>query len=182
LMKSGYWHFATHGSYDWSKPRQSAVLLAKSERLTMGDLLDRTGLGSPRLVVLSACETGIVDFQRTPDEFTGLPSAFLQAGAAGVVASLWPVDDVSTALLMMRFYDRHRGAGEAPAAALRNAQLWLRDATQADLVAYIARMVREGRLPPPQVDGLTAAIARTGNVTRPYAHPLHWAAFQFYGG
>ena len=85
-------------------------------------------IGRPRLVILSACETGVFDFQRTRDQFIGLPATFLQAGAAGVIGTLWPVDDTSTALIMMKFYNLHLANNMEPALALRRAQLWLRDA------------------------------------------------------
>lgn len=81
------------------------------------------------------------------DEALGLSTAFLAAGAAGVVATLWPVDDYSTALLMSRFYESlietgsrpgHPHGGD-PAAALRAAQLWLRALTPEDEETYLDR-------------------------------------------
>ena len=95
-------------------------------------------------MVLSACETGLYDIDRNPDEFVGLPATFMQAGAAGVVGSLWLVDDLATALLMAKFYDLHLGGpkgsgpkgGLAPPTALRQAQAWLRDSTRMELAAY----------------------------------------------
>jgi len=123
LAKSSHWHFATHGTFSWTNTAQSALLLADGDRLTVRDLLDCSDLGHPRLVILSGCETGVFDFQRTPDEFIGLPATFLQAGAAGVIGTLWPVDDTSTALIMMKFYNLHfannmEPSGAAPGAAV----------------------------------------------------------------
>ena len=51
----------------------------------------------------------------------GLTRGFLYAGAARVVASLWEIDDRTTAEFMRRFYESMLGAGERPAAALRAA-------------------------------------------------------------
>ena len=56
--------------------------------LSVGRLLDTEGLGRPRLVVLSACETGLFDINRNPDEFIGLPGTFTALGAAGVLGTL----------------------------------------------------------------------------------------------
>ena len=63
-----------------------------------------------RLATLSACETGIVGTD-LPDEVVMLPSALLEAGYAGVAASLWSVADFSTAMLMVRFYQCWRQKG-----------------------------------------------------------------------
>jgi tetratricopeptide (TPR) repeat protein len=181
LAKSSHWHFATHGTFSWINTEQSALLLAEGDRLTVRDLLDRADLGHPRLVVLSACETGVFDFQRTPDEFIGLPATFLQAGSAGVIGTLWPVDDTSTALIMMKFYELHFAKNVEPAAALRGAQLWLRGATVPEIQAFLAEMVRAGRLSSEQGDMLRKSLLSGKANAPPYAHPYYWAAFQFYG-
>lgn len=69
------------------------------------------------LVVLSACETGT-----GRDWFSGLSGVFMHAGAARVVASLWPVPDSATAHLMKEFYQGVFKENLAPAAALSKAQ------------------------------------------------------------
>jgi CHAT domain-containing protein len=181
LAKSSHWHFATHGTFSWSSPAQSALLLAGDDRLAMRDMFDRTDMGHPRLVVLSACETGVFDFQRAPDEFIGLPAAFLQAGAAGVVGTLWPVDDTSTALAMMKFYDLHLANRTMPALALRRAQLWLRDVTRQEVLAFVGDMRRSGRLSPSQEAQVTSSLREGAAHDKPFSHPFYWAAFQFYG-
>jgi len=66
----------------------------------------------------------------------GLPAAFLELGAGGVIGSLWQVSDLATALLMARFYELHIGDGLAPADALKQAKTWLRGATRRELIAY----------------------------------------------
>jgi CHAT domain-containing protein/tetratricopeptide (TPR) repeat protein len=181
LKKSSYWHFATHGTFNWKSPRASALLLAEGDRLTIGNMLDQVGLGRPRLVVLSACETGFYDFQHVSSEFIGLPSAFLQVGAAGVIGTLWSVDDVSTALLMMRFYELHLADQVEPATALRRAQFWLRDKTHQELRDFIGTLRKARRLTVEQEAMLKAAIASGEGGERPFRHPYYWAAFQFFG-
>jgi tetratricopeptide (TPR) repeat protein len=181
LAKSSHWHFATHGTFSWVNTARSALLLADGDQLTVRDLLDRADLGHPRLVILSACETGVFDFQRTPDEFIGLPATFLQAGSAGVIGTLWPVDDTSTALVMMKFYELHFARTMEPASALRSAQLWLRDAAVAEIDAFLVQMVRSGRLSSEQEGMLRRSLISGKANEPPYAHPYYWAAFQFYG-
>ena len=78
-----------------------------------------------RLVVLSACQTGV----GTPipgEGMRGLSWAFFHAGARRVIASLWRVGDQPTALLMERFYAALLQDRQPPAAALRQAQNSLR--------------------------------------------------------
>ena len=181
LGKSSHWHFATHGVFSWTDNAQSALLLADGERLTVRDLLDRSDLGHPRLVILSACETGVFDFQRAPDEFIGLPATFLQVGSAGVIGTLWPVDETSTALIMMKFYDFYFAKNLEPALALRRAQLWLREAARPALDAFLSELVRSGRLSSPQETMLRKPLTGGNANEKPYAHPYYWAAFQFYG-
>ena len=131
LKGKSYWHFASHGLFNWDDARQSGLLMKDSQLLTVGALLDARGaLGSPRLVVLSACETGLYDTSKNPDEFVGLPATFLQLGAGGVIGSLWQVNDAATALLMARLYELHIGGALAPADALKQAKVWLRTATR----------------------------------------------------
>lgn len=80
------------------------------------------------LVILSACETarGIA---QSGEGVQGLVSAFQMAGARGVIATLWRVDDEGTRRLMGDLYERmlRRSGGRAPAEALREAAIALRD-------------------------------------------------------
>jgi CHAT domain-containing protein len=72
------------------------------------------------LVTLSACETGR-SLVGGGDELLGLMRATLAAGAASLLASLWAVEDSSTATLMQGFYSR-LAQGERKGEALRQAQ------------------------------------------------------------
>ncbi|HYT63155.1 MAG TPA: CHAT domain-containing protein [Gemmatimonadales bacterium] len=81
-----------------------------------------------RLLVLSACQTGVGAGALTDvppgDDWVGLVQGFLYAGASNVMATLWPVSDVATARLMERFYKElaaGRPEGEALALAQRAA-------------------------------------------------------------
>jgi CHAT domain-containing protein len=70
----------------------------------------------------------------------------MMVGAAAVLGTLWPVDDLASTLLTGRFYELHLQKELSPPAALRQAQLWLRDATRADLADYFHAAAAEGRL------------------------------------
>ena len=78
---------------------------------------------------LSACETGVPG-ARLPDEVVSLPSAFIRAGFAGAIGSLWTVSEKSTAMLMIRFYQLWRAEGKQPVQALARAHKELREDTR----------------------------------------------------
>lgn len=207
LKGRSHWHFASHGTFTWSDVRQSALILRDFERLSVGRLLDTSGLGRPRLVVLSACETGLSEITSNPDEFVGLPSTFMALGAAGVLGTLWPVSDAATALLMARFYELHIGEGLSPPTALHRAQAWLRQATNAEISAYVDSAASAGRIARSYADNIRSAMSPEGlksdrnssavqwittdtsrgdgatrsatptTIARPYAHPYFWAGF-----
>lgn len=129
-------HFATHGKLDRASPFNSSLLLAGGEELTVYEL---AGIRlDAELVVLSACETGK---GRTTggDDLLGLTRALLGAGAHKAIVSLWPVDDLSTSLMMGEFY-RRLLTGLSPAAALRHAREYLRNLTPGQLPGEIERL------------------------------------------
>ena len=173
-------HFACHGYYAWKDPQQSGLVLAEHEPLTLERILGEANLRGTRLVTLSACETGVSEFQQAPDEYLSLPGAFLQVGVPGVLASLWAVDDLSTMLLMREFYRRHLDDGLEPAASLRAAQLWLRDATDKELAPRLEAQRDFSSIVGQRAGELLDTRSRTGT-SRPFAHPFYWAAFVFLG-
>ena len=167
LKGKSYWHFSSHGTFDWSDVRRSGLLMKGKQPLTVQSLLDEQGrLGRPRLVVLSACETGLYDAAKNPDEFVGLPATFMQLGASGVLATLWQVDDLATALLVARFYELHRVHGIAPPTALKQAQAWLRGATKTELISYARKARATAKLDETQLAVLESTMksrSRDGN-------------------
>ena len=118
-----YLHLATHGSLNRNAPSLSALQLepdAQNDgRLELHEIAELKLRA--RLVTLSACETALGSgyFTETPagDEFVGITRAFLGAGSHAVMASLWPVNDASTRLLMMSFYRRLLRASDVQALA-----------------------------------------------------------------
>ncbi len=147
LAHAWYAHLAIHGRYDLDAPRSSRLVLAGNDSLPqdkrhiyLSEALDGlVNLAGLRLLVLSACETGLIDTGLAPDEVVGLAAGFLQAGAAGVIASLWAVDDQATYLLMSRFAQLYLDPVRKwpPARALAEAQRWLyEEATNAVLMTF----------------------------------------------
>ena len=123
-------HFATHGELNPGRPLLSHLALSRLDargRPTDGALYAHEIYGlelAAELVTLSACDTALGRQVRGEGLVAGLPRAFLYAGAARVVVSLWAVDDRSTRDLMVGFY-RGLVVGRPPAEALRQAQLSL---------------------------------------------------------
>ena len=118
----GALHLACHGLFRADNPMFSALKLHDGWLLAADAMgLDLNGA----LVTLSACESGRSEVIGG-DEILGLTRAFLGAGAATLAVSLWLVQDETTAELMGNWYERLRD-GELPAAALRAAQLELKE-------------------------------------------------------
>ncbi|MEO0164924.1 MAG: CHAT domain-containing protein [candidate division WOR-3 bacterium] len=123
-------HFATHGKLaPGDSALESKIILSKDDE-NDGELRVREIFNmeiDAYLVTLSACETGQLrgfsEGAYIGDELTGLSRAFIYAGTPSVIASLWKVSDVSTALLMAQFYKNLRGADKTK--ALCDAQRWL---------------------------------------------------------
>jgi CHAT domain-containing protein len=85
--------------YDGDRP------VALSELWTAGDMLVGRELDGCSLVVLSACESGAGGLGVDElDEATGLPAAMQLAGAANIVATLWPVGDAHGAVFVDELY------------------------------------------------------------------------------
>jgi CHAT domain-containing protein/Tfp pilus assembly protein PilF len=132
LVNPGVVHVATHGVLNVRNPMFSRIELARPAsfkgdddgRLEVHELL---GLGiRSSLVFLSGCETGAVQ-EWTDDPVRGaaeltLAQAFLSAGAANVVVTLWRIDDAGAAAFAGQFYRalQRQSLAEAVAAAQRS--------------------------------------------------------------
>ena len=173
-------HFAAHAELKGDDPLSSAILLAKGEgdegRLQVGEVFEMDLSAS--LVVLSGCETGLGKLS-SGDELVGLTRAFIYAGTPSVVASLWKVDDASTAHLMSSFYRNLKTKSKVE--SLRQAQLELiRGGKQSDLLARrgVGGIGKMGEVPQakPQSPG-SASVP----VSISTSHPYFWAPFILVG-
>ena len=153
----GVVHLATYGVLNKHNPLFSFVELASGAppeaageadgRLEVHEVF---GLAlDARLLVLSACQTalgsGSVSDLPAGDDWVGLVRAFLSVGVANVIATLWPVEDRSTARLMVGLHSRLK-VGRAEAAALAEAQREaLRNPTTADPFYWAGFVLVGGR-------------------------------------
>ncbi len=143
-------HFATHGFVDYQHPELSGLVLslvdekgnAQDGFLRMHDVYN---LKLPvDLVVLSACNTGLGK-EVKGEGLIALTRGFMYAGAGGVVASLWKVDDDATAELMTHFYEGMFKRELTPAAALRDAQIAMWQQKRWHSPYYWAAFVLQGQ-------------------------------------
>lgn len=126
-----------------------------------------------------------------PDESLTLPAVLLGTGFAGAVASLWAVEDISTTLLSIRFYEEWLDNKKSPALALHIAQRWLRTTSNIEkcdhLSAYSGKLKALSDAPENVHADAIAALSRLQAtlVGDPGAYQFrdlyHWAAFFLIG-
>lgn len=155
-------HFGCHAHL--ADPPIESYLSLSDGRLPVGDMLDqarRRPVGVPgALVVLAACTSDASD--ALPDESLSLATAFLTAGASGVVGARWAVADAPTAVFMIMFHHYLSSGYPNPAVALRATQVWMIEGG--------------GRLPTGFDPVLADEITRL-DLTR----VEHWGAFTYQG-
>ncbi|WIX92526.1 CHAT domain-containing protein [Amycolatopsis sp. DG1A-15b] len=180
LRLSDVFHAGCHGRADFADPLRSYLLLPGDRRLELERIL-RMRLRL-RLAVLSACESSLPGTE-LPDEVVGLPSGLVQAGVAGVVATMWVTGQHASALLITRFYRDWQGG--SPALALAGAQRWLRDVTVAQLEQEWETALDDGAawLPPEAGEKLLTALLDRDLAPgdRPWSGIDVWAAAAFTG-
>jgi CHAT domain-containing protein len=118
-------HLATHGQFS-SQAKDTFILAADGPiNVTQLDALLRSRTQSRsqaiELLVLSACQTAKGDDRAT----LGLAGVAIKAGARSTLASLWHIDDRSTAILIGAFYHELTTNKVTKAEALRRAQVTL---------------------------------------------------------
>ncbi len=143
-------HIASHFVESHGFNRNSFFLLGDGSRLRQEELEQRHyDLRHIDLMTLSACETGVSEpADEISERLEGFPETLLRLGARNVIASLWPVADEGSSLLMTTFYNHLKTHPHAKADALRQAQL---------------AVMKQGTT--------DAALPST------LAHPSHWAPF-----
>ncbi|MEQ9481095.1 CHAT domain-containing protein [Coleofasciculus sp. F4-SAH-05] len=118
-------HLATHGQF--SSDAEDTFILAWDDRVSVKQLGEVLQVREERkrqpleLLVLSACQTAAGDKRAA----LGIAGVAVRSGARSTLATLWSVDDQSTATLMVKFYQELAQANVAKAEALRQAQLAL---------------------------------------------------------
>ena len=139
---------------------RSGLVLAGVKQLHSGigedgvfTALEAAGLDliGTRLVVLSACDTGLGQLLNG-EGVDGLRRALFIAGAESQVISLWAVSDTATRDLMVGFYKRLQ-AGEGRTEALRQAQLTMMASSGRSHPFYWAAFIQSGNWAPVDLTG-----------------------------
>jgi CHAT domain-containing protein/Tfp pilus assembly protein PilF len=189
-LRKGYpvVHIASHFRFQPGNDSKSFLLMGDGRHLTLEELKTSANMfGGVQLLTLSACNTGMGDGA----EVEGFGTLAQRQGAKAVVASLWPVADESTSLLMREFYRiRESSAGMTKLEALREAQLrLLRGEVQIEPAVERARGdVTNGTSSSGTSSNGTSSGAASPdapsfplNTHAPYAHPYYWAPFFLMG-
>jgi CHAT domain-containing protein/uncharacterized protein HemY len=179
-------HVASHFQFQPGNEANSALLLGDGSFLSLAQLKNMPNVFSGvELLTLSACNTA-TGGSANGKEVEGFGVLAQRQGAKAVVASLWPVSDASTRMLMQKFYRlREAKAGATKSEALRQAQLELLRGNPA-LLALTA-----GAATTPATEReITHEEAKPGAANKPlfkvdpkapYAHPYYWAPFILIG-
>ena len=182
---SGIFHYTGHAQHQAEKSEDSALILGQGEELKLTEIL-QLNFANYYLVCLSACETGITKKGELIDEFVGLASGFLPE-TNYVISTLWRVDERSSALLTIYFYQLWN-QGIEPPEALQQAKDWLRELTNGKLGEWYAGellpLLRKAEFQnifffEREASRLQKKSAKIEE--KPYEHPYHWAAFTITG-
>ncbi len=151
-------HIASHFVFRPGNESTSFLLLGDGDKLTLNRIReDKLDFSHVDLMTLSACETALGGGRNAQgEEIEGLGALVQKQGAKGVIATLWPVADESTGLLMRNFYQLREQKKLSKSAALRQAQLVL---------------LKEGAVNRDNARGAAG----------PHAHPFYWAPFILMG-
>jgi len=168
-------HFSGHAEYNFQNPLDSYLMLSENseENLTLNTIFADLHIPQADLVTLSACCTGVVDAFQPLEEYLGLPTGFLLAGAKAVIGSQWKVNSIATAFIFDEFYRQLEQTGNK-AIALKNAQNWLRRRT-ADELRERASTWDLSKLEITERIRLDAALYSLEGI--PFENPYYWAAF-----
>ena len=165
-------HVATHFVFRPGTVDDSYMVLGKGKKLSLNDLRvgDYPFFGLD-LIALSACETALGVRNADGREMEGFGALAQSRGASSVMATLWPVSDLSTAYLMVQFYSLRETKGTTKADSLRLAQL---EFLEFDL----------GR-PTEKLDFSAVGLREVGGQAVPdkdlLRHPYFWAPFILMG-
>ncbi len=192
--------FVGHGQYDWKKPQDSWLGLLKNQDANKNQYEKLMGLKSLladvdsrlQLVVLAACGIGLPQIKAQMTEYRGFAEDLTIKGhIPTVVATLWPVHQLSTVLIMRDFHSRllmtnqnHAEIPQTIPSILRQSQLWLRNLTKDKVLEEIQNLTNVAGLDQStqtELENVKEGMKRQ-LAEYPFAHPYFWSPFYVMGG
>lgn len=183
LYDNAYLHIQLHGQYHFIYPEKSSLLLNHESEINSEDLVSMAPKQFQRLITFTSCETGAADvYKSTFGTLRNFPTVMILMGALGVIAPLWEVNSRSTCILMIRFYENHFIRKISPPQALKDAQLWISEATVEDIITYIeGHTNRTNSLFSDEADNLIFELEEFDPNIKIFSSPKYWAGFVYYG-
>jgi len=176
-------HIASHFQFQPGNETNSALLLGDGKFLSLVQIKSLPNVfGGVELLTLSACNTATGGSGANGKEVEGFGVLAQRQGAKAVVASLWPVFDTSTKVLMQDFYRlREAKSDTTKAEALRQAQLRLLRGETTTELATTKASTPDRKIVHEEKPEATSKPRFTPGPKRPYAHPYYWAPFILIG-
>ncbi len=183
-------HISSHFRFHPGDASNSFLLLGDGQVMTLAEMKEEPNLfQGVELLTLSACDTAAQRPDANGREIDAFAELAQRLGAAGVMASLWPVLDRSTTELMNAFYKDREGGKITKAEALRTAQLDLLYGRNVNL------SVRPPSARGPDTETPRKRGSADENVVvepkyripfkvdkkKPFAHPYYWSPFVLFG-
>jgi CHAT domain-containing protein len=177
-------HYCGHVKFEPRDPLRSGLILHSKHNpdhwLSLRDIFCELHMPGNRLTVLNGCESGML-LPDQLDEYVGLPSGFLFAGAVCVLSTLWSINDISSTLLIDRFHREWR-LGKPVGTALHEAQHWLRKGIVNG--EYLSTDVFPGFIESLEDENMRDYCEKVGQhyaraypVSPPFSSPVYWAPF-----
>ncbi len=158
---AGVLHFTGHAQFSWLQPEQAFLTVGGGQRMGLAELR-ALRLQPGALVYLSACHTGRTGAGTGRATAQGIASALLEAGAATVICTLWPVHSVAAALVATWFYEAWLSGHQGRLESLQQALSKLRVVRRLECEALLQqRIYLRGE--------------------RPFEDEYYWGAFALFG-
>jgi CHAT domain-containing protein len=158
---AGVLHFTGHAIFEWLHPEDAYLSVAGPEKMALVDLRDLR-LQPGALVFLNACDTGRQGAVGLRASSRGIVSSLLEAGAATVICSLWPVDSAAAALVAQWFYQAWVSERKPRLESLQLATRKLRESNRSECEQILKKRIPFGG-------------------DKPFEDEFYWGAFVLYG-
>jgi CHAT domain-containing protein/Tfp pilus assembly protein PilF len=176
-------HYCGHATSYLDSPWESHLELAhtadgKESSLIAREIMIRGAVPSGAVAVVNGCSTG-AGASDPAGEFMGLPAAFLAAGYALVISTLYEVPAGTPAILMDQFYKCKLQEGLTHSLALKKASDFLQSLTVEELRSYETEFAARQRRNDKRTSVFAHLLEDSGKW--PPSHPVHWASFVIWG-